>query len=97
MTGVKESEVEDEKTFDDAARQPLVLDELHGFKVLTLPAGNPAVYIAKSWVQQSPHLTSAVKVTPRNSMIVGSHVGVPLVHPEIVAFHPSMLAMIVKF
>jgi len=43
MTGVKESEEDDWKTFDEAAKQPLALVELHGFDVLTLPAGKPPV------------------------------------------------------
>ncbi len=87
----------DWNTFDDFAKQPLVLERLQVFRVLTLPAGKPPVYIAKSWVQQSPHFTCAVNATPRNSMMVGWHVGVPLVQPDTVAFHPSRLAMMVKF
>src|SRR2546427_8694164 len=38
----------------------------------------------------------AVNGAPLNWVSVGSQFGVPLVHPETVAFHPSMLASSVK-
>jgi hypothetical protein len=85
---------------EDFVTHPFVVAALHGSAELTLASGKPPVYRARSWVQQSPQDSVALKVNPLNSVRIGLHIGFPLGEhgsPVVVEFQPSTIAFSEKF